>query len=119
MCMLVSKEAGRLTEKQIATIRLFISRNIKKEHDNIEIPFLRASIPLTRKKTGIRMGKGKGGIYDKVCLIKAGRILCSVSFLVDKPEKCYKALLQLRYKLPFKSEVVMDHIKIKNKTKKK
>jgi len=65
------------------------------------------------------MGKGKGGINDKVCLIKAGRIICSVSYLVRKPEKCYKALLQLCYKLPFKSQVIMDFIKIKEKVRQK
>jgi len=51
MCMLVSKEAGRLSEKQIRTIRLFISRNIKKEHGKFEIPFLKAVIPLTKKES--------------------------------------------------------------------
>ena len=70
---------GRLSTKQIETIRQKLSKHIKKK----ETLYCRtrANHPQTFKEPGLRMGKGKGDVKQWVSRVKAGDVLFELSMM--------------------------------------
>lgn len=68
---------GKITSKQLITLRQSIKKIIKKK-GKLKINAF-SSIPVTKKSTGVRMGKGKGTVEHWIFKIKPGFILCEIS----------------------------------------
>ncbi len=70
---LKAMEPGRLTARQIEASRRAITRHIKRT-GRVWIRIF-PDVPVTKKPTEVRMGKGKGGVEFWMCRVKPGRIL--------------------------------------------
>lgn len=95
-------EAAWLTAKQIESIRVTMSRKLKK----VGRLFLRVfpDKPVTKKPAETRMGKGKGTPEEWVAVVKRERVICEVSGL---DEASARALFkQAAYKLPMKTKFI-------------
>lgn len=95
-------EPSWLTAQQIESMRVAISRKIKK----IGKLFLRVfpDKPVTKKPLETRMGKGKGAPEFWVSVVKRGRIICELS---DMDADLAKEILKIAaYKLPMKTKFV-------------
>jgi len=91
-----------MTAQQIESIRLMLSRKLKK----IGHVFLRVfpDKPITHKPAETRMGKGKGSVDEWVAVVKRDRVVIEING-VDEPTA--KRLLRLAsYKLPMKTRFV-------------
>lgn len=99
---LVAVEPGRITARQIESIRITMGRKLKK----VGRLFLRIfpDRPMTKKPAEVRMGKGKGSPEFWVAIVKRGRVLCEVQG-VDK-EYAKQVLRSASYKLPIKTKVI-------------
>lgn len=99
---LISTEPGWLTDRQIESARITISRHLKKSGKL----FLRAfpDKPITKKPAETRMGKGKGNPEFWVCVIKRGRVLFEVGDLDAVTAK--KVLKSASYKIPMKTKII-------------
>ncbi|HSV32293.1 MAG TPA: 50S ribosomal protein L16 [Atribacteraceae bacterium] len=94
-------EAAWLSNPQIESARVTISRQIKKGKIWIRIF---PDKPYTKKPTETRMGKGKGPVEGWVAVVKPGRILFEIAG-ADR-ETANEALRLASYKLPIKTRIV-------------
>lgn len=95
-------EPAWITAKQIESIRVTMSRKLKK----VGRLFLRIfpDKPVSKKPAETRMGKGKGNPEEWVAVVKRDRIICEVAGL---DEMSARALLkQAAYKLPMKTKFI-------------
>ena len=95
-------EPSWLTAQQIESMRMTISRRIKK----IGKLFLRVfpDKPVSKKPLETRMGKGKGNPEFWVSVVKRGRVICE---LAEVDEEIAKQILKIAaYKLPMKTRFV-------------
>lgn len=95
-------EPAWLTAQQIESMRIAVSRNLKK----VGSLFLRVfpDKPVTKKPAETRMGKGKGNPELWVSVIKRGRIICEVAGLTEADAR--QVLQSASYKLPMKVKIV-------------
>lgn len=95
---LVAVEPAWLSARQIESMRVSLSRGMKK----VGKYYLRVfpDKPITKKPAETRMGKGKGGVDEWVSVVKRERIICEVSG-VDEVE-ARNILQSVSYKLPMK-----------------
>ena len=94
-------KSGYINGQQIEAARQNIRRKIKRE-GKLEIPIL-TDIPISRKPTAARMGKGKGKVNNWVASLPAGKplfLLYGISEEVGLP-----ALQSGANKLPFKIKI--------------
>jgi large subunit ribosomal protein L16 len=100
--VLKSNGFGRLTEKQIDTCRMTISKNLKKF--GRLIINLQSDTPVTKKPIEIRMGKGKGAVDYWACKVKYGTPL----FTIQSNHKtiALNALKSGKIKLPILTKIV-------------
>jgi len=70
---LKSLDAGRLTNRQIESARIAMTRHMKRE-GNVWIRVF-PDKPITNKPLEVRMGKGKGNVEYWVALIQPGKVL--------------------------------------------
>lgn len=100
---LKSTEAGRISANQLDAAIKVIRKKMKK----VGKVWVRIypNIPVTKKPTEVRMGKGKGSVDKWVCRIKEDKIL----FEIDRVNlKIAKEIFKLAsYKLPLKTKVVI------------
>lgn len=91
-----------LTAQQIESMRITISRKLKK----VGRLFLRVfpDKPVTKKPAETRMGKGKGNPELWVSVVKRGRIICEISGLSELEAR--EALQAAAYKLPLRTKFV-------------
>jgi len=91
-----------LTAQQIESMRMTISRRIKK----IGRLFLRVfpDKPITKKPAETRMGKGKGNPEFWVAVVKRGRVLCELSGVDEVLAK--KIFKIAAHKLPMKTKFI-------------
>jgi len=75
-------ESGRITGKQLESVRVNIKRKLRK-YDQIWINVF-PDTPLTSKPLEVRMGKGKGNVDYWVSKISPGNILFEVTALNKK-----------------------------------
>lgn len=96
-------ESGRLTPKQLETVRRTIKKVIKPVGGLVRTK-VRAYTPVTSKAIATRMGRGKGKVSIHVSAIQAGTILfeiyCSDKFLA------LEAVRQGAFRLPIKSAIL-------------
>lgn len=95
-------EPAWITAQQIESMRIAVSRNLKK----VGTMFLRIfpDKPVTKKPAETRMGKGKGNPELWVSVVKRGRLICEIGG-IDEAE-ARKILQSASYKLPVKTKFV-------------
>jgi len=65
-------------------------------------------LPITRKSTGVRMGKGKGRVSEWGFVVRAGRIIFRVSEEVDI-ETAVAGLRQAMFRIPIRAQIVVNN----------
>lgn len=100
---LMALEPGHVSARQIESIRITMSRRMKK----VGRLFLRIfpDKPMTKKPAETRMGKGKGSPEFWVSVVKRGCILCEIQG-VDAAE-AKDILRSATYKLPIRTKLVI------------
>ena len=89
-------EPGRVTARQIEAARMAIQRHVKRA-GRLHIRVF-PDKPITKKPLETRMGKGKGGVEEWVCVIQPGRVLYEIEGV---PENIAKEAFRLAgHKLP-------------------
>ena len=99
-------KASRLDSRQLEAARRQISRQLKK----YEFLWIRVipDIPVTKKPSEIRMGKGKGSINHWVSRAKAGQTIFELTCML--PQKAQTLLLSAAKKLSVPCAIT-EHIK--------
>ena len=99
---LKAMQPDRLISKQIEAARVALTRNMKRTGK----VWLRIfpNIPVSKKPTEVRMGKGKGSPEYWVCRVKPGRILFEVDGVKEIVAR--EALYKASAKLPIKTKFV-------------
>lgn len=99
---LKSLEAERVTARQIEATRRAITRHMKRA-GRVWIRIF-PDVPVTKKPTEVRMGKGKGSVEFWACKVKPGRIMFEIDGVSD--EVAREALRLGAAKLPVRTKVV-------------
>lgn len=92
---LFSTESGKVTDKQIAAIRLVLRRLLKKQA-RIWIN-LKTESSLTKKPQETRLGKGKGSVKQWFSAVRPGQILIEIKGY--NSVQCIRALKKASKKL--------------------
>ena len=92
----------RITSNQIEAARVALTRYMKRTGKVWTRIF--SNIPVSKKPTEVRMGKGKGAPEFWVCRVKPGRILFEVDGVTESVAKV--ALYKASAKLPIKTKFV-------------
>ena len=92
----------RVTGKQIEAARVALTRHMKRTGKVWSRIF--PNIPVSKKPTEVRMGKGKGAPEYWVCSVKPGRILFEVDGVTEVVAK--EALYKASAKLPIKCKFI-------------
>lgn len=100
---LMSLDAGWITNRQIESARVAISRHLKRG-GKVWIRVF-PDKPLTKKPAEVRMGKGKGGTEFWVAPVRKGRILYELTGVDDAVAR--QALTLAGAKLPVKTKIVL------------
>merc|ERR1711976_998142 len=100
---LKSLDAGYITNRQIESARVAMTRYMKRE-GNVWIRIF-PDKPITAKPLEVRMGKGKGALDHYVAVVKPGRIMFEMDGV---PEETAKEALRLAaQKLPVATKFVV------------
>jgi large subunit ribosomal protein L16 len=99
---LKSLEPERVTARQIEAARRAITRHMKRA-GRLWIRIF-PDVPVSKKPTEVRMGKGKGTPELWVCRVKPGRIMFEIDGVA--PELAKEALRLGAAKLPVRTRVV-------------
>ena len=92
----------RITARQIEAARRAITRHIKRQ-GRVWIRIF-PDVPVTKKPTEVRMGKGKGSPEYYACRVKPGRIIFEIDGVSE--EIAREALYKASAKLPIKTKFV-------------
>jgi large subunit ribosomal protein L16 len=95
---------GRVTSKQIETMRQFLNKLIRKT-GRVVINFF-PNQPITQKPLEVRMGKGKGSVSHWAFKVKPGLFLCEI--ITDQTKVAKKALNLLKKKISTKTKIVQS-----------
>ena len=95
-------EPERVTARQIEATRRAITRHMKRA-GRVWIRIF-PDVPVTKKPTEVRMGKGKGSVEFLACKVKPGRIMFEIDGVSDAVAR--EALRLGASKLPVKCKVV-------------
>lgn len=93
---------GVVTNKQLETIRVIMSRAFKKGGKYWIRIF--SDKPVTKKPAETRMGKGKGDVDHWEAKVRRGKVLFEISGVPR--DYAQKVLREIAYKLSFKSRFV-------------
>ena len=95
-------QPDRIVSKQIEAARVSLTRYMKRTGK----VWLRIfpNIPVSKKPTEVRMGKGKGSPEFWVCRVKPGRIIFEVDGIRESVAR--EALYKASTKLPIKTKFV-------------
>ena len=99
---LLALEPGWITNRQIESARVAITRHIKRG-GKVWINIF-PDKPVTKKPAETRMGSGKGNPEFWVAVVRPGRILFELSF--PNEEQAKAALEKAVQKLPIKARVI-------------
>ena len=99
---LKSLDAQRVTARQIEATRRAITRHMKRQ-GRVWIRIF-PDVPVTKKPTEVRMGKGKGSVEFWCAKVKPGRIMFEIDGVSD--EIAREALRLGAAKLPVRTKVV-------------
>ena len=94
-------ESGLISARQIEAARQAIARKIKKK-GKIWIKIF-PSLPITKKPTEVRMGKGKGNVSHWVARVRGGSIIFEICGVNNKT--AIKAFKTGSAKLPIKTQI--------------
>jgi len=99
---LKAMEPERIISKQIEAARVSLTRHMKRSGK----VWLRIfpNIPVSKKPTEVRMGKGKGATEHWACRVKPGRIIFEVDGVTEEMAK--EALYKASTKLPIKTKFI-------------
>ena len=99
-----SIESGRLTAKQMQSVKQVINKKIKKI-GRLKVNVF-PQVPVSKKPVEVRMGKGKGNVDHWVFKVKAGVILYEIetAFIPNS----IKALELSQRRLPFKTKIIFN-----------
>ena len=99
---LKAMEPDRIISKQIEAARVALTRYMKRTGK----VWLRIfpNIPISKKPTEVRMGKGKGNPEYYACRVKPGRIIFEVDGVSESVAKI--ALYKASAKLPIKTKFI-------------
>jgi len=92
----------RIISNQIEAARVALTRHMKRTGKVWTRVF--PNIPVSKKPTEVRMGKGKGAPEFWVCRVKPGRILFEVDGVTETVAKV--ALYKASAKLPIKTKFI-------------
>jgi len=92
----------RIVSNQIEAARVALTRYMKRTGKVWTRIF--SNIPVSKKPTEVRMGKGKGTTEFWVCRVKPGRILFEVDGVTESVAKV--ALYKASAKLPIKTKFI-------------
>jgi large subunit ribosomal protein L16 len=92
----------RIIGKQIEAARVALTRYMKRTGRVWTRIF--PNIPVSKKPTEVRMGKGKGNIEYYACRVKPGRIIFEVDGVTEDVAKI--ALYKASAKLPIKTKFI-------------
>ena len=95
-------EPERVTSRQIEAARKAITRYLKRA-GRMWIRIF-PDVPVSKKPTEVRMGKGKGSPEYYACRVKPGRILFEVDGVSEQIAK--EALYKASAKLPIKTKTI-------------
>jgi len=95
-------ECFRITSKQIEAVRKVISRSLSKS-GKVWISVF-PNVPVSKKPSDVRMGKGKGSVDHWVFRVEPGRILFEIGGVT--PEVAILALNKASVKLPIKTKII-------------
>ena len=104
-------EPERVIGKQIEAARVALTRYMKRTGKVWTRIF--PNIPVSKKPTEVRMGKGKGAPEYYACRVKPGRIIFEVDG-IDEPTARI-ALYKASTKLPIKTKFIKRYQNMKNK----
>jgi large subunit ribosomal protein L16 len=95
-----------LTAQQIESVRVCLSRHLKK----VGKLYLRVfpDKPVSKKPAETRMGKGKGAVDHWVAVVKRNRVICEVGGVEEVEAR--EMLKSAAYKLPMKTKFVKKTI---------
>ena len=99
---LKATEQERVIGKQIEAARVALTRHMKRQGRVWTRVF--PNIPVSKKPTEVRMGKGKGSPEFWACRVKPGRILFEVDGVSEQIAK--EALYKASAKLPIKTKFI-------------
>ena len=95
-------EPERVTARQIEAARRAVTRHMKRA-GRVWIRIF-PDVPVSKKPTEVRMGKGKGGVEFWACKVKPGRVMFEIA---DIPADLAKEAIHLAsYKLPIKTQLI-------------
>ena len=97
-------EPERIQEKQIESARKAINRHLRRA-GKLWIRIF-PDIPVSKKPTDVRMGKGKGSPEFWACRVKPGRILFELDSVTE--EQAIEAFSRAAAKLPIKTKVIRN-----------
>ena len=100
---LKSMDSGRITNRQIESARIAMTRYMKRE-GKVWIRIF-PDKPITSKPLEVRMGKGKGAVDHYVATVKPGRILFELDGV--PAEVAEEALRLAAQKLPVQTKTVV------------
>ena len=95
-------QPDRIISNQIEAARVALTRHMKRTGKVWTRVF--PNIPVSKKPTEVRMGKGKGAPEFWVCRVKPGRILFEVDGVTESVAKV--ALYKASAKLPIKTKFI-------------
>ncbi|PKP85536.1 MAG: 50S ribosomal protein L16 [Alphaproteobacteria bacterium HGW-Alphaproteobacteria-2] len=99
---LKATEPERITARQIEAARRAITRHMKRQ-GRIWIRVF-PDVPVSKKPTEVRMGKGKGSVEYWAARVKPGRVMFEVDGVAEPIAK--EALRLAAMKLPIKTRIV-------------
>ena len=99
---LKAMEPERIIGKQIEAARVALTRYMKRTGKVWTRIF--PNIPVSKKPTEVRMGKGKGSPEYYACRVKPGRIIFEVDGVTE--EVAREALYKASAKLPIKTKFI-------------
>ena len=94
---------GRITNRQIESARIAMTRYMKRE-GQVWIRIF-PDRPITRKPLEVRMGKGKGSLDHYVAMVQPGRIMFEVAGIPE--DVALEALRLAAQKLPVLTKVTV------------
>ena len=99
---LKAMEADRITARQIEAARVAMTRFMKRA-GRVWVRIF-PDVPVSKKPTEVRMGKGKGAPEYWACRVKPGRIIFEVDGIDEDTAKI--ALYKASAKLPIKTKFI-------------
>jgi large subunit ribosomal protein L16 len=100
---LKSLEIGRITNRQLESARIAMTRYMKREGKVWILIF--PDKPVTKKPQEVRMGKGKGPLDHWVAVVKPGKIMFEIDGVPS--DIAYEALRLAAQKLPVMTKTVV------------